>query len=314
MSSTDTGVYLGTDGLNLGGGKFKVENSGSVTITEGSINLGSGGKFKVTNDGSVTITEGSINLGNGNFEVTSEGKVAIKDGEIVLTRNFEGGHTTSTFNEEHLNIELVTGSDRTSATISDGHIFLGYWNSPMLPEQSTLNLSASATGVIIRGVPYLKICGEENTTLEELVIDGKGSMTSLLGTNLVLTAFVEGHINGGTWYRGEDEIDFSDKKIKNSVEEVDERYSLLFDNLKPVRYKYNAGTSGRYHTGLIAQDVKDAIAKAGLSTKDFAAYAEWETDEPDKATCGIRYGELISLCIAEIQKLKKQLKAITPNE
>lgn len=139
-------------------------------------------------------------------------------------------------------------------------------------------------------------------------------MTSLSGTTLVLTAFREGYINGGTWYRGEDPIDFSDEKIKNSIEEVDERYSLLFDNLKPVRYKYNAGTSDRYHTGLIAQDVKDAIAKAGLSTKDFAAYAEWETDEPDKATCGIRYGELISLCIAEIQKLKKQLKAITPNE
>lgn len=288
MTSTEAGVYLGTDGLNLGG------------------------KFKAAKDGTVTITAGSINLGNGNFEVTSKGKVTIKDGEIVLTRDFEDGHTTSTFNEEHLNIEFASGSDRWSATIENGHIFLGYWNSPMSPAQSTLNLSASATGVIIRGVPYLKICGEENTTLEELVIDGKGSQTSLSGTNLVLTAFVEGHINGGTWYRNGTTIDFSDKKIKNSIEEVDERYSLLFDRLKPVRYKYNLGTSDRYHTGLIAQDVKNAIAQAGLSTKDFAAYAEWETDEPDKATCGIRYGELISLCIAEIQKLKKQLKAITP--
>lgn len=84
MTSTEEGVYLGKDGLNLGGGKFKVENSGSVTITEGSINLGSGGKFKVTNDGSVTITEGSINLGKGNFEVTSAGKVTITAGSIDL--------------------------------------------------------------------------------------------------------------------------------------------------------------------------------------------------------------------------------------
>lgn len=60
----------------------------------------------------------------------------------------------------------------------------------------------------------------------------------------------------GTWYYDGDTIKSSNKKIKNSIEEIDDRYSLLFDNLKPVRYKYNAGTSDRYHTGLIAQDVK----------------------------------------------------------
>lgn len=77
-----------------------------------------------------------------------------------------------------------------------------------------------------------------------------------------------------------------------------------------MRYKYNAVTSDRFHTGLIAQDVKNAIVKAGLSTKDFAAYAEWKTDDCDKASCGIRYEELVSLCIAEIQKLKKQLQIL----
>lgn len=118
----------------------------------------------------------------------------------------------------------------------------------------------------------------------------------------------------GTWFYDGSPIEPSDEGIKNSIEEVDERYSLLFDNLKPVRYKYNLGTSDRYHTGLIAQDVKNAITKAGLSTSDFAAYAEWETDNPNEANCGIRYGELISLCIAEILKLKKQLQIIQRKE
>ena len=35
-------------------------------------------------------------------------------------------------------------------------------------------------------------------------------------------------------------------------------------------YKYNDGTSDRYHTGFIAQDVESALNLAEISTKDFA--------------------------------------------
>jgi hypothetical protein len=44
----------------------------------------------------------------------------------------------------------------------------------------------------------------------------------------------------------------SDERVKNSIEEFDARYELMFDSLKGVRYKYNNGTSDRYHTGFIA--------------------------------------------------------------
>lgn len=62
MTASGTGVYLGTDGLNLGG-KFKAASTGSVTITEGSINLG-GGSFTVANDGTVAINKGRVNVRN----------------------------------------------------------------------------------------------------------------------------------------------------------------------------------------------------------------------------------------------------------
>ena len=62
MTASGTGVYLGTDGLNLGG-KFRAASSGSVTITEGSINLG-GGSFTVANDGTVAINKGRVNVRN----------------------------------------------------------------------------------------------------------------------------------------------------------------------------------------------------------------------------------------------------------
>ena len=56
------------------------------------------------------------------------------------------------------------------------------------------------------------------------------------------------------------------------------------------------------HTGFIAQDVKSVIEENGLTTKDFAAYCEWE--EGDTTTCGLRYSEFIALCVDQIQKLK----------
>jgi len=102
-------------------------------------------------------------------------------------------------------------------------------------------------------------------------------------------------------------IILSDRNCKNSIEPLANEYSTIFDNLVPVTYKYNGGTSDRTHTGFIAQDVKSAIENAGLTTKEFAGYCEWE-DNDGNVTCGIRYEELIALCVKEIQDLKKEVK------
>lgn len=106
-------------------------------------------------------------------------------------------------------------------------------------------------------------------------------------------------------------IHTSDQNVKNTIQYLseDEKYEKLFDKLQPVSYKLNNGTSGRTHIGLIAQDLKQAILEAGLTTNDVAAYCEWEPEEDDNdpATCGIRYEEFISLSIHEIQKLKTQV-------
>ena len=105
-------------------------------------------------------------------------------------------------------------------------------------------------------------------------------------------------------------IGTSDRNKKNSIQPLGEKYSLFFDKLNPVTFKFNDGTSDRTHTGLIAQDVKEAAEAAGLTTQEVAAYCEWEEGEGDEKskTCGLRYEELISLCVYEIQKLKQEVK------
>ncbi len=110
--------------------------------------------------------------------------------------------------------------------------------------------------------------------------------------------------------------ELSDIKDKHSIVILSDKYSELFDMLNPVSYKLKCGTSDRRHTGLIANEVKDALIKLNIDTKDFAAYCEYKKEDGTYG-CGLRYNEFISLSISEIQKLKKrvlELEAIIQNK
>lgn len=104
-------------------------------------------------------------------------------------------------------------------------------------------------------------------------------------------------------------ISQSDKNKKNSIKSLAPKYVDIFDNLKPVSYKFNENTSNRTHIGFIAQDVKDAILDTGLTTQDFGGYCEWKEDD-GSVGCGLRYEEFVALCVDQIQKLKKRVEEL----
>jgi len=111
----------------------------------------------------------------------------------------------------------------------------------------------------------------------------------------------------GTWYNDSGNIITSDRDKKHDIEYLDDRYNKLFDDLKPVRFKYNDGTSNRYHIGLISQDVQESIKTADLTEKEFAAVCTHYDEETKEKTTGLRYSEFIALNILEIQKLKAKI-------
>ena len=123
----------------------------------------------------------------------------------------------------------------------------------------------------------------------------------LNGTNIATTSLAS-----ETSYMASAPIGTSDANAKNSIELMNDKYSDIFDDLKPVSFKFNDGESGRTHTGLIAQDVKATLEKFNVSTTDFAAYCSWKTEDGTE-TCGLRYEEFISMNIYEIQKLKARV-------
>jgi hypothetical protein len=120
------------------------------------------------------------------------------------------------------------------------------------------------------------------------------------------------HYLYGTWKLNGTATVTSDRNLKHDIVELDDQYADLFDQLQPVKFKYNDGTSNRYHTGFIAQDVCSAIENAGLSTNDFAAYVkltEPNADSAVKEEYGLRYDEFVSLNTWQIQKLKPRMTA-----
>lgn len=114
-------------------------------------------------------------------------------------------------------------------------------------------------------------------------------------------------ILGGTWKLDDDSIVTSDETKKNTINPLSDQYSILFDNLQPITYKYNDGASDRLHTGFGARATEQAILAAGLTTKDFAAVCYSLDEDGNKIDYGIRYGEIVALNTNEIQKLKARV-------
>lgn len=117
-----------------------------------------------------------------------------------------------------------------------------------------------------------------------------------------------GKLNG-TW-RGS-VAETSDRNLKNSIESLSDKYDLFFDSILPVRFKFNDGTSNRYHTGFIAQDIEQSLLSAGLTTDEAALFVRFTDHKPNSAeeeiTYALRYHEFISLNTWQIQKLKARI-------
>ena len=99
----------------------------------------------------------------------------------------------------------------------------------------------------------------------------------------------------------------SDRRKKNSIEELGDAYEAMLDKLTPVRFKYNDGTSGRFHAGFIAQDVKAALEAAGLATSDFGGFVDVNGDGED---FGLIYSEFIALLLHKIKRQEQRIAAL----
>lgn len=110
-------------------------------------------------------------------------------------------------------------------------------------------------------------------------------------------------------YCSTNELNGSDRNIKNSIEALPEKYVRMFELVEPKRYKLNNGTSGRYHTGFIAQEVEAAMQKCGVDSQEFAGWAR-ATREDGSETYFLRYSEFIPILWAKVREQEERLKRL----
>lgn len=134
---------------------------------------------------------------------------------------------------------------------------------------------------------------------------GKGTLFTSMGSGWRQVHWYQVHDCVSDWVANSS----SDAAVKNSVSGID-AYDTMFDRLKPCRYKYNYGTSNRYHTGFIAQEVVEAIEGAGLTTQDFAGVVHLEEPNENGSEWLLRRDEFVALNTWQIQKLKARVAAL----
>lgn len=223
---------------------------------------------------SLNIDSNRIKINSDNFSLTSDGTITAKAGYIggwELTQKNRFGGT-------YLMDDGTGGTDRVGAVFD-------------------ISNSQRAYGQIIFGIGLMgsNIDNEKFASCRfHVKADGR-----MYAANSTLDT---GDLTG-TWEADAPIAVTSDRDKKHDIEVIDERYSILFDNLHAIRHKYDNGTSNRYHTGFIAQDVEQAIMQAGLTTQEFAGLIN------NNGEYSLRYSEFICLCVDEIQKLKKRVAA-----
>lgn len=131
----------------------------------------------------------------------------------------------------------------------------------------------------------------------------------------------------GQIYSTASSISTSDRTQKHDVAELDgEQAAALIMGARPVTYKYNNGTSGRTHWGLIAQDVESLLDTMGTDAADFAGFVKSQKEQVDERTgglspvldeegnpiyeYGLRYEEFVAPLIKTVQVQQRRIDSL----
>lgn len=209
-------------------------------------------------------------------------------------------------------------TDNINATISAQHCYSGSAFPQIYGNGSVLQLSwANNSGVgVVLGRGAFRDAGDGNINL--------GASNHRFATVFAKTG----------------SINTSDRNEKNTIADIDpEQAEKLIMGLKPSTFKFNDGTSGRTHWGIISQDIEELLPQIGMTDMDFAGFikspktedyyedvsetvTDEETGEEKTVTrkelktrviegeyvYALRYSEFIAPLICMVQKQQKQIE------
>lgn len=323
--TTISGKQISGGSISIGNG-FAVDSNGYMTASNASISgninaySGSIASFNISN---TALTRTFYNIGTGDSSLA----VTLGDG---TSENWGAGLRMIYNNPSYNNLSRTITLNHESLTIHGQQVINGvtnYSSSTLAHDQIITNGNISCEGMLTFGKSYSVTDGfdivgnseQGNIYLGDKNRNNSSNTNIYAGKKIVLKT--KAYLSNGTTAVS------SDRNLKKDIGVLDSRYVDMFDNLKPVSYKYKYGTAGRLHCGFIAQDVKEAMDKANVSDMEFAGWCKMANDDEDfpaytddgtkpESTYALCYEEFIPILTAKIkaqdariEELEKQLTA-----
>lgn len=312
-----SGSFKGS--INCGNGNFVVDNNGSLQSKGGiriynDIVAWNGTSCFKNSANEFLIQQGSENNPVVRFQITKDMTYMIADNMNIYGGKINIGHSDSTnvYSDFVINadgsIDINNNELRTKSIIlryPTNDFIYGYNIEKTLALKiagityytdggHTTDFGNNLIGTNIYG-NQVKLIGQTPTGKGNIYIDG---------ASIYMTT-----ISGGVYSNGS-LIATSDKRVKKDISSFDKRYENFFMSLSPSIYKFINGTSDRYHSGFISQEIEEALVDNGLTTKDFAGFIRYNDPETNEEKYALRYEEFIALNTHMIQKLYKHIEEL----
>lgn len=235
-------------------------------------------------DGTTSEVTGTIQM-NGLVSFTNlstSGETTINGANIQTGTLSASKITTGTLNGNNVSITNLNASNIKSGTLTSRAINNGSGTFSVSTGGSVYARSGTIGGWSLNsGYLYAKSSHDNKTY--KLTAQGvdDGSRTAYWG--LIMNAS-------------------SDKKLKNNIEDIDDKYNKFFDDLKPKTFYFNEGVADdKKHIGFIAQDI---LKSQELINEDLSMVEEVK----EHNTYNLDKREIIALNTWQIQLLKKQVQ------
>lgn len=291
----------------------------------------------------VAISDGNGKIGSSSTSCTKLGYLnnVTSDIQTQLNNLSTSLNNKSNTSHNHDNVYLNVDGDSMNGYLNTQNVYPPITNTYNIGDSTRRYKSAYLNNIYatnmfmynntqaIKGannrITFLASSTGEETTVELGIVNNTWAMFPYR-KDYSWTLGAAGDYRWGDIYAKTTTINTSDKNEKNTIEELDLKKSLEFINEHtPVSFKFNDGTSGRTHYGLIAQDVENILAKLGMTSKDFAGFIKSEKtkrvetgidengnkvyeDIPveNEYNYGLRYSEYIAPLIASVKYLSEQ--------
>ena len=294
-SSSPGSAYFGDNGLSITD-KFSVDKNG-VLMASDSI-LG----------GNVYLSDGNKNIGRldtGTYNgLKGTALVSLIDGGYSALGNYNSSDNTVYIAAYAKNKKFYVPSDFyvSNLVANDGTIYVSSQMFVSKPIDTNNN-----TYIFTRTKENYKVSLIGWSISNNIWIGdyGYGEVRTPASNAFITANNVYKTTSGGN-------TSLSDERYKHGFKDIPDAFDFIM-NLNPCLFKFDDGTSDRYHMGFKAQEVENnmlnTIGDTGLTVKyNFEEGLDVDLDNSDTYILGLRYEEFIAPLIQVVQNQQKQIQ------